>query len=59
MATSYKNGDVVKLTSIVPQGPVLALRMDDSGVIQYLVEWTDANGATQQRWFDEDQLTGA
>jgi uncharacterized protein YodC (DUF2158 family) len=59
MATAFKKGDVVKLTSIVPQGPVLALRIDDNGVIQYLVEWTDANGATQQRWFDEDQLTGA
>jgi len=59
MATAFKKGDVVKLTSIVPKGPVLALRMDDNGVIQYLVEWTDANGATQQRWFDEDQLTGA
>ena len=59
MATAFKKGDVVKLTSVVPQGPVQALRMDDSGVIQYLVEWTDTNGVTQQRWFDEDQLTGA
>jgi len=59
MATAFKKGDVVKLTNVMPQGPVLALRMDDSGVIQYLVEWTDTNGATQQRWFDEDQLTGA
>lgn len=59
MATAFKKGDVVKLTSVVPQGPVLALRMDDSGIIQYLVEWVDANGVTQQRWFDEDKLTGA
>ena len=59
MATAFKKGYVVKLTTVVPQGPVLALRMDDSGIIQYLVEWTDANGVTQQRWFDEDQLTGA
>ncbi len=59
MATAFKKGDVVKLASVVPQGPVLALRMDDSGIIQYLVEWVDANGVTQQRWFDEDQLTGA
>jgi uncharacterized protein YodC (DUF2158 family) len=59
MATAFKKGDVVKLTAVVPQGPVLALRMDDSGIIQYLVEWVDANGVTQQRWFDEDQLTGA
>lgn len=59
MATAFKKGDVVKLASVVPQGPVLALRIDDSGIIQYLVEWVDANGVTQQRWFDEDQLMGA
>ena len=59
MATAYKKGDVVKLVAVVPQGPVMALRMDENGIVQYLVEWQDANGATQQRWFDEDQLTGA
>lgn len=59
MATKFQKGDVVKLASVVPQGPVLALRMTEDGVIQYLVEWTDASGATQQRWFDEEQLTGA
>lgn len=59
MATAYKKGDVVKLVAVVPQGPVMALRMDENGIVQYLVEWQDVNGATQQRWFDEDQLTGA
>lgn len=59
MATAYKKGDVVKLAAVVPQGPVMALRMDENGIVQYLVEWQDSNGATQQRWFDEDQLTGA
>jgi len=43
----------------VPQGPVVALRMDEDGTVQYLVEWQDAEGTTHQRWFDEDQLTGA
>lgn len=59
MATKFQKGDAVKLAVVVPQGPVQAMRMTEDGVIQYLVEWTDADGAVQQRWFDEDQLTGA
>jgi len=58
MATTFKKGDVVKAVAVVPQGPVLALRMDDDGVVSYLVEWTDVSGETQQRWFEESQLTG-
>jgi YD repeat-containing protein len=27
--------------------------------VSYLIEWTDTDGATQQRWFEESQLTGA
>jgi len=59
MATAFKKGDVVKLKAVVPEGPVIALRMDEDGVVQYLLEWQDADNAVQQRWFDEDQLTGA
>jgi uncharacterized protein YodC (DUF2158 family) len=59
MATTFKKGEVVKLSAVVPQGPVVALRMDENGVVQYLVEWEDATGVAHQRWFDEDQLTGA
>ena len=59
MATTFKKGEVVKLSAVVPQGPVVALRMDENGVVQYLVEWEDATGVVHQRWFDEDQLTGA
>jgi len=59
MATAFKKGEVVKLSAVVPQGPVIALRMDENGVVQYLVEWEDMTGVTHQRWFDEDQLTGA
>jgi hypothetical protein len=42
----------------VPQGPVLSLRMDDEGQVFCLIEWTDNNGNTQQRWFAEDDLIG-
>lgn len=59
MATTFKKGDVVKAVAVIPQGPVLALRMDDEGVVSYLVEWTDVNGNAQERWFEESQLTGA
>ncbi len=59
MATKFQKGEVVKLNVPAPQGPVEALRMTEDGVIQYLVSWTDADGNEQQRWFDEDQLTGA
>ena len=56
MATKFKKGDVVKLNAVVPQGPVEALRMDEDGNFFYLIEWTDVDGNTQQRWFDEDDL---
>ncbi len=57
MATMFKKGDTVKLLITVPQGPVEALRMDEDGNVQYLVAWTDVDGTTHSRWFDEAQLT--
>ena len=59
MASEFKKGDVVKLDTVVPEGPVQSIRMTDEGVVQYLVEWTDAEGIAHERWFDEEQLTGA
>lgn len=59
MATAFKKGDNVKLNSVVPEGPVQALRMDEDGNFFYLVEWTDADGTPQQRWFEESQLVAA
>lgn len=56
MATTFKKGDVVKLKAVVPQGPVIALRMSEDGVVSYLVEWIDADGVKQNRWFVEDEL---
>lgn len=58
MATKFKRGDVVRLNTVVPSGPILAYRMDEDGVVYCLLEWVDENGATQQRWFPEDKLTG-
>lgn len=57
MATQFVKNQEVKVNVVVPQGPVQALKMDEDGNIFYLVEWTDDAGATQRRWFAEDQLT--
>lgn len=56
MATKFKKGDVVTLNAVVPKGPVQALRMDEDGNFFYMIEWTDAEGVTHQRWFKEDEL---
>lgn len=53
----FKKGDVVRLNVVVPQGPVAALRMNEDGVVSYLIQWTDADGVAQERWFEESQLT--
>ena len=56
MATKFAKGQAVKLIAVVPEGPVMALRMDEDGNFFYMVEWTDADGNVTQRWFEEDQL---
>ena len=57
MATKFAKNQEVQVSVVVPQGPVQSLRMDEDGNISYLVQWVDADGATQRRWFAEDQLT--
>ena len=59
MATKFAKGQEVKVASVVPQGPVQALRMDEDGNFFYLISWTDADGNTQQRWFEESALIEA
>lgn len=59
MATAFKKGEVVKVREVVPQGPVQALRMDEDGTVYYLIQWADANGVAQERWFAEDALVVA
>jgi uncharacterized protein YodC (DUF2158 family) len=53
---AFKKGDVVKVKAVIPTGPITKMRMDDDGIVSYLVEWTDANGITQERWFTENEL---
>lgn len=59
MSTKFKKGEEVKAVGVIPQGPVQSLRMDEDGNFFYMVEWTDANGVTQQRWFAEAELETA
>lgn len=56
---TFKKGDIVKLSAVTPEGPVLAMRMDEDGNVFCLVEWTDIEGDVQQRWFLESQLVPA
>lgn len=56
MATEFTKGQVVKVKTVVPEGPVMALRMDEDGNFFYLIEWTDIDGVQQQRWFAEAEL---
>ena len=56
---AFKKGEVVKVKGVIPQGPILAFRMDEDGVVWCLIEWTDVDGLMQQRWFKEDDLVGA
>ena len=58
MAAKFKIGDVVKVSATPPQGPVKQFRMLDDGTVQCLIEWEDAAGVTQERWFNEDDLIG-
>jgi len=52
----FKKGEVVKAKAMVPSGPIQALRFNSDGDVEYLIEWTDADGNVQQRWFLESQL---
>lgn len=59
MATKFIKGQEVKLRAVTPEGPVVKLRMDEDGGFFYLLEWVDADGNNQERWFAESDLTAA
>lgn len=52
----FKKDDIVRAKVVVPEGPIKKMRMDEDGVIEYLVEWSDDSGATHERWYTEDQI---
>lgn len=57
MATKFIKDQIIKVNAVVPQGPVKKLRMDEDGNFFYMIEWVDANGQSQERWFAESDLT--
>jgi uncharacterized protein YodC (DUF2158 family) len=56
MATKFKKGEVIKVDAVIPQGPIEKIRMTEDGGIYYMISWTDKEGKTQTRWFDEAEL---
>ena len=56
MAASFKVGQEVQLITVIPEGPVMQLTVDQEGNIEYLVAYKDSDGVFQSRWFKEDEL---
>ena len=56
MATTFTKEQVVRVKTVVPQGAVEALRMDEDGTVFYRITWTDVEGNSQTRWFAESAL---
>jgi hypothetical protein len=57
MAANFQIGNIVRLNVAPPQGAVTKIQFNDAGEIEYLIEWTDAEGESQIRWFKESELT--
>lgn len=50
-----KVGSKVKLNVSVPEGEIIKMRMDEDGVITYLMSWSNGDSA-QERWFLAEDL---
>lgn len=59
MATKFVKGQEVKVNTVVPQGPVQKLRMDEDGNFFYMISWAGVDGRVQERWFKESDLIEA
>jgi hypothetical protein len=56
MPTTFTKNQTVRLKAVLPEGPVVALRMNEDGEFFYMIQWTDAEGKYQQHWFKEEEL---
>lgn len=56
MATKFNKGEMVKVRTVVPHGPVEKLRMAEDGEVYYLISWIDQDNHKQSRWFAEKEL---
>lgn len=59
MATKFFKNQEVKVNTVIPQGSIQKLRMDDDGNIFYLLSWVDIDGEAKERWFAESDLIEA
>lgn len=59
MATKFTKGQVVTIGAVIPKGPITAFHMNSDGEVSYQIEWVDADGEKQQRWFSEAELVAA
>ena len=59
MATTFTKNQNVRVKAVIPEVPVTALRMNEDGQFFYQIQWTDANGTVQNRWFKEEELEAA
>ena len=58
MAASYKPKDKVIFIPSPVSGEVVSLCISDTK-LKYLIEYTDIDGDTHQRYFDEEQIKSA
>jgi hypothetical protein len=57
---AFNEGDHVRLVTPVIEGAVADITFDKaSNSLAYLINYTDADGHEQSRWFAEAQLTAA
>ena len=59
MPTTFTKNQNVRLKGVLPEGPIIALKMNEDGQFFYLVQWNDADGKSQRRWFKEEELEAA
>ena len=61
MAAKFQNGDnVVQVVPAPIAGKVVRFAFDENtGVIQYIVAWVDADGVTHEKAFNADELNAA
>lgn len=59
MASKFKKDQVLRLKTVVPQGPVQKVRMTEEGEVEYLIVFTAADGQQHERWFNEAALEAA
>jgi hypothetical protein len=56
MALLFQKDQNVTIKVFSPTGRVKGFKVDDDGQVLYLVEWVDAQGEMQQRWFPEGEI---